>query len=184
MPKRRNERRRRSEMAPRVLYLQTGHARARRLLISWALLAAHAFITHLKLSSLYSRNGNGFSPMETQRKERTRTPVLLIIVLGRAEKGLIMLCTTVLRSAASAVAHLSRLVSIFGCLCLPLSLLNKEIAVTTLFVRPPERELSSWSTNTTNVPPNSSLSINEILLRRVFPNPRTNHRRVVTRSTP
>ena len=38
--------------------------------------------------------GGGFPPVETKmRGEDARTPVLFIIVLGRAEKGLIMLCS-------------------------------------------------------------------------------------------
>ena len=131
MPKRRRNGRRRSEMDPRARPVHANWTRPARLLIVlilWAQLAALSFIKHLLLSLKKSLEMEvemdfpGGNPNDRTHRRRRRTPVLLIIVLGRAEKGLIMLCTTVLRSAASAVAHLSRLVSIFGCLCLPLSL--------------------------------------------------------------
>ena len=65
-------------------------------------------------------------------------------MLGRAEKGLIMLCSPVLSPLGASISY------VFSVACLR----NKEeIAVTTLFVRAAERELSSWSTNTTNAPP-------------------------------
>ena len=55
-----------------------------------------------------------------------------------------MLCSPVLSPLGASISY------VFSVACLR----NKEeIAVTTLFVRAAERELSSWSTNTTNAPP-------------------------------
>ena len=66
--------------------------------------------------------------------------VLLIIVLGRAEKGLIMLCYPA--AAATQSIHVASI----SVACLGI----EEIAVTTLFVRAAERERSSWSTHNTS----------------------------------